>query len=64
MLVWVAVAGARLYFAWGSSHQFGAQLGQWMATNHLGMNPLIDSLIFLSIAMVVAPTAILARLPR
>jgi len=59
LLVWVVVVAARLYFAWGSSHQFGAQLGRWLATNSISEGALVDSLIFLSIAMVVARTVIL-----
>ena len=64
LLIWVLVVGGRLYFAWGSQHQFGAPLGRWMVTNQISSNALIDSLIFLSIAMVVTRTAILAGRAR
>ena len=62
--VWVAVTAARIYFTYGASHVFGAQLGSWMVANRITVAALTDSLICVSIAMLLGRTGILAAKAR
>ena len=56
-VLWVAVVGARLWFAYGSNHEFSRQLGSWLFTERVTGDVLVDSLIFIAIAMLLTRTA-------
>jgi hypothetical protein len=62
--VWVAVTAGRIYFTYGASHVFGPQLGGWMLANRITVGALTDGLIFVSIAMLLGRTGILAAKAR
>jgi hypothetical protein len=59
-LFWTAVVGARIWFAYASQHTFQAQIVHWGIAHQITVNALIDGLIFLSVAMLLARTGALA----
>ena len=58
--IWVLVSGARLFFDYGSNHLFTAQLVRFGITHQISLAALTDSLIFFSLAMLLARTGALA----
>ena len=56
-VLWVVVVGARLWFDYGSHHEFSRQLGSWLFTERVTGDVLVDSLIFMAIAMLLTRTA-------
>jgi hypothetical protein len=53
--LWAAVIGARLGFAYATSHSHSVQ--HWMATHHISPNTITDALIFMAAGMLLARTA-------
>jgi hypothetical protein len=58
--IWILVSGARLFFDYGSNHLFTAQLVNFGITHQISLAALTDSLIFFSLAMLLARTGALA----
>ena len=63
-LVSVAVTVGRIYFTYGADHIFSYQLGSWLVANRVSVGALTDSFIFVSIAMLLGRTGILAAKAR
>jgi len=59
-LLWAGVTAARLGFAYGAQHMFGAELGTFMRTHAISRDALTASLIFMALAAVLARTSLLA----
>ena len=62
--IWVLVCGARLFFDYGANHLFTAQLARFGITYQISLAALTDSLIFFSLAMLLARTGALAARAR
>lgn len=63
-LIWLVLTAARIYFTYGATHVFTDQLGTWMMTEQISVGALTDSFIFVSIAMLLGRTGILAAKAR
>ena len=62
--IWIVVSVGRLFFDYGANHLFTAQLFSFGMTHHITVAALTDSLIFLSLAMLLTRTAALAARAR
>jgi hypothetical protein len=62
--IWILVSGARLFFDYGSNHLFTAQLIHFGIIHQISLAALTDSLIFFSLAMLLARTGALAARAR
>jgi len=62
--IWVLVSAGRLFFDYGSNHLFAAQIVHFGITYQITLAALTDSLIFFSLAMLLARTGVLAARAR
>jgi len=58
--IWIAFTAARLWFAYGSQHEFPVQLGHFLAAHQLSAGALTNAFIFLSIGMDLFRSVLLA----
>lgn len=56
-LLWIVVIGARIAFAYATSHSRGTQV--WLATHHITSAAVTDALIFMAVGMLLIRTATL-----
>ncbi|GLY68982.1 hypothetical protein [Amycolatopsis taiwanensis] len=62
---WIVVFAARTLFAYGSEHWFADALVRFCIDYHIsGADPITNSLVFLSLAMVLARTAVIVGRTR
>jgi F0F1-type ATP synthase membrane subunit c/vacuolar-type H+-ATPase subunit K len=59
-LLWVAVVGARLWFAYASNHDIRVPVDTWAFAHQLTASAFIDAFVFLALAMVLTRTGSLA----
>jgi hypothetical protein len=59
-LLWVAVVGTRLWFAYASNHDLRVPVGTWMLAHQLTTSAFIDAFVFLALAMVLTRTGSMA----
>ena len=64
VLIWLVITAARIYFTYGANHIFTDQLGSWLVTERVSVGALTDGFIFVSIAMLLGRTGILAAKAR
>lgn len=55
--LWIVVIGARISFAWATTHSHSLQ--RWLYTQHVTANALTDALIFMAAGMLLARTGLL-----
>ena len=56
-LLWIVVIGARIGFAYATSHSHGVQV--WLGTRHITSDAVTDALIFMAVGMLLLRTATL-----
>jgi hypothetical protein len=58
--IWIAFTAARLWFAYGSQHEFPVQLGHFLTAHQLSADALTNAFIFMSIGMDLFRSVLLA----